>query len=178
MPVSGVALKVARKKFFEEIVEKYNTSNEEIARILVNAGHSGYKAENEPQYRIIIDAFFKESERQKEKTKEVKERIANAADKAGEWRRVIFPEPERLPCPINDCGGIRLRGRVGSQEWYCSKGGRRHFNALKVAEMWAAVNRIEEDQLINDKATHFTELEDWNVSLEETKEEVKEEVCN
>jgi hypothetical protein len=176
MPITGVALKVARKNFFNEYKEKYKTTNEEIARELINSGHQGFKAENINQYRIILNAYFAERERQKDYSKEVKERIAKAADKAGEWRKTIFPDPIPTPCPIIGCDGLRLFGRVGSVDWKCTKGGRKHYNALKVAEMWGAVNEKGDDE-IHEKATHFASLGEWN-GLEETEKNSQEEICN
>lgn len=157
---SAVTIRAKRREFYDEIKEKYDATDEEIVRQLVNAGHEGFNIANIKQYRIILNAYFSVKQ---ELVK--KEKIKETADKAGDWKKKIFPKPEPIPCPILDCEGTKIFKNRGSREWICSNGGRRHFNAVRVAYMWGEVNEKSQEE-IDEKATHFSHLEEYTDVLD------------
>jgi len=159
---NGIAGRVVRDKFYEELIKQYGTSKEEIIRILSNAGQTSFSTDKQSlsSYKIIVNAYFEEKKRSQKTNEEISERIANAADKAGEWRKFIFPTPYNNPCDVEGCDGTKIFVPHNSTEWSCSKGGRKHYNAVMVAEFWAHSKGIEEASKIHEKAAHFAGLPD------------------
>ena len=167
--MSGIAHRALRDKFYSRVIEEYNTTKEEIVRILMNAGHQGFDPDDRTIqiYEMAIKAYFGAKKNNEVKAKEVRQKIAETADKAGEWRKTIFPVPYKTPCPISGCDGTKIFVPWNSADWSCSKGGKKHYRAIKTAEIWGSVNGIEDYEKVVEKATHFSKLR----SIDETQKE-------
>ena len=169
MPISGVALRVMKDNFYKENIEKYDTTKEEIVRILLNGGYEAFKAEEMPSYNALVEATFRERGKKAQK-------IVEAAEKAGDWKKKIFPKAEPAPCPIPECDGVKLFPYPGTEDWKCSKGGSSHCTALKVAKLWASVKGIEEDTQMLNKAKSL--LDNMEEQRDKEAKEVEGQTAN
>ena len=146
MPVSGIALRAIRTDFYNEVKAKYETTNEEIARVLINAGFEEFRAEERKQYMVILDAFFNQKE-------VVKQKIKEATEHAGDWKKTTLGVKETYPCPIIGCTGHKVFHKGNSRDWKCTAGGETHYYAMRLAKIWKYLH--QDDISIEEKATEL-----------------------
>lgn len=154
-------IKVVRAKFYERMMKQYNTSKEEIVRIIKNNNYEIFKETEIPEYEFCISAWFKALEEEKE------EKLKETVKHAGDWRKTIFPTKESYPCPILGCTGVKVFNKGNSKHWVCSAGGQGHYGAMAMAKKWKA--DIGRKESIEELAAMIVGLKEY-VSVEEKEE--------
>lgn len=130
-------IKEIRAEFYQNTRNKYNTTNEEIVKILKRAGYENFKAEQVPSYNALLEANFTDTQEAK------REKIKVAAENAGKWR-----EPRQVfPCPIPKCTGQKIFRYGGTENWDCSAGGHSHWLAMQVAKLMIGVRGLSPETI-------------------------------
>lgn len=118
-----------RKEFYEKFTKLYNTSNEEISRILINNGFESFKINETNQYAFCVSSHF-------DAQRDIKERVDEAIVAQKKSRERTFGVKVEYPCPVPGCTGIKIFPVVNRDRWHCSEKGWSHWLAWRTAKMW------------------------------------------
>jgi hypothetical protein len=118
-----------RKAFYDKFTGIYNTSKEEIAKILITNGFESFKKSEINQYAFCISAYF-------DAQKDIKGRADKAIQEQKKSRESVFGVQVYYPCPIPGCAGVKVFSIPNRDRWHCSERGFSHWLAWKTAKLW------------------------------------------
>ena len=114
--MSNGELKQIRSDFYKRMRDTYNTTNEEIVRILKRRGYGGFRRD---EVKLYENAIFGE-----------------LGPKKKEVKNPLGLTKEYYPCPIPACTGVKIYMDGGTKRWECSAGGWGHYLAWHEAHRW------------------------------------------
>lgn len=125
MTLTGIALRAKRREFYEAMIDQFNTTDEEIKRILVNSGFDSFNIDNIKEYETALKKFFTE------RHNPANEKLPDTPIKYGV--STSLESYLNIPCPIPGCTGKEISRRGGT--WECTIGGREHYYAMAIAKL-------------------------------------------